>query len=167
MRPFVVLWGLTDSRPWALGGPGGGFLRGGRIKRGRKNPFLGRKSARERTHCADGAGGGILLAGGRKAAERSETVAKKRGGSLADLQRATDLLSGLLAQEARALDKRRREEGCGDMKAMKEITAVLKDLAAVAKSLGEQQGEGGAGECGVVLLPPAGTPETEGKEVNE
>lgn len=94
-------------------------------------------------------------------------MAKKRGGSLADLQRATDLLSGLLAQEARALDKRRREEGCGDMKAMKEITAVLKDLAAVAKSLGEQQGEGGAGECGVVLLPPAGPPETEGKEVNE
>ena len=77
-------------------------------------------------------------------------MAKKRGGSLADLQRATDLLSGLLAQEARALDKRRREEGCGDMKAMKEITAVLKDLAAVAKSLGEQQGEGGAGKIRVL-----------------
>ena len=60
-------------------------------------------------------------------------MAQKRNGSLRDLQRTTDLLSGLLAKEAKALDARRRAEGAGDMKALKEITAVLKDLAAVAK----------------------------------
>ena len=46
------------------------------------------------------------------------------------------------------------------MKALKEITAVLKDLAAVARSLGEQSG-GESGEYGVVLLPPAGGKEEE------
>lgn len=82
-------------------------------------------------------------------------MAKKKNGSLADLQRTTDLLSGLLVQEARALDARRRNaEGEGDMKALKEITAVLKDLAAVARSLSEQGGESGGSEYGVVLLPP-------------
>ena len=84
-------------------------------------------------------------------------MAQNKNGSLRDLQRTTALLSGLLAKEAKALDARRREEGEGDMKALKEITAVLKDLAAVAKSLGEQDG---GSEYGVVLLPPAG----EGKE---
>lgn len=82
-------------------------------------------------------------------------MARKKNGSLSDLQRTTDLLSGLLVQEARALDQRRRQEdGPGDMKALKEITAVLKDLAAVARSLSEQGGESGGPECGVVLLPP-------------
>lgn len=82
-------------------------------------------------------------------------MAKKKNGSLADLQRTTDLLSGLLVQEARALDARRRQaDGEGDMKALKEITAVLKDLAAVARSLSEQGGGGDGPEYGVVLLPP-------------
>ena len=67
-------------------------------------------------------------------------MAQKKNGSLRDLQRTTDLLSGLLAKEAKALDARRRVEGTGDMKALKEITAVLKDLAAEARSLGEQGG---------------------------
>ena len=89
-------------------------------------------------------------------------MARKKNGSLADLQRATDLLSGLLAQEAKALDARRRAEGAGDMKALKEITAVLKDLAAVAKSLGEQGGGDGGSGYGVVLMPPV----DEGKEEN-
>lgn len=87
-------------------------------------------------------------------------MAGKKNGSLRDLQRTTDLLSGLLAQEAKALDKRRKAEGAGDMKALKEITAVLKDLAAVARSLGEQSG-GESGEYGVVLLPPVGGKEEE------
>ena len=81
-------------------------------------------------------------------------MAKKKNGSLTDLQRTTDLLSGLLVQEARALDARRQAEGSGDMKALKEITAVLKDLAAVARSLSEQGGGGDSAEYGVVLLPP-------------
>ena len=81
-------------------------------------------------------------------------MAGKKNGSLRDLQRTTDLLSGLLAQEGR------KAEGAGDMKALKEITAVLKDLAAVARSLGEQNG-GESGEYGVVLLPPAGGKEEE------
>lgn len=87
-------------------------------------------------------------------------MAQNKNGSLRDLQRTTALLSGLLAKEAKALDARRREEGEGDMKVLKEITAVLKDLAAVAKSLGEQDGGSAGSEYGVVLLPPAG----EGKE---
>ena len=79
-------------------------------------------------------------------------MARKKNGGLTDLQRTTDLLSALLAKEAKALD--------GDMKALKEITAVLKDLAAVARSLGEQTGGGdGAQECGVVLLPPVADPD--------
>ena len=81
-------------------------------------------------------------------------MAQKRNGSLRDLQRTTDLLSSLLAKEAKALDARRRAEGAGDMKALKEITAVLKDLAAVARSLGEQGGGNAGSEYGVVLLPP-------------
>lgn len=93
-------------------------------------------------------------------------MAGKKNGSLRDLQRTTDLLSGLLTQEAKALNERRKAEGTGDMKALKEITAVLKDLAAVARSLGEQTGGGdGAPECGVVLLPPVADPAAwEGKE---
>ena len=87
-------------------------------------------------------------------------MARKKNGSLTDLQKTTDLLSGLLVQEARALAARRRQsDGEGDMKALKAITAVLKDLAAVAKSLGEQSGESDGPEYGVVLLP-----QVEGKE---
>ena len=118
------------------------------------------KTDAERTRCCGGVGGGILWTGGRNTAERRERMAQNKNGSLRDLQRTTALLSGLLAKEAKALDARRREEGEGDMKALKEITAVLKDLAAVAKSLGEQDGGSAGSEYGVVLLPPAG----EGKE---
>ena len=39
------------------------------------------------------------------------------------------------------------------MKAMKEITAILKDVAAVTKTVNEQGAEAEGGECGVVLLP--------------
>ena len=80
-------------------------------------------------------------------------MVRKKSGGLAELQRATDLLSGLVAQEAKDLAGRRKTHG--DIKALKEITAVLKDLAAVARSLGEQSPEEGRKECGVVLLPEA------------
>ena len=39
------------------------------------------------------------------------------------------------------------------MKGLKEATAVLKDLAAVAKTLNEQGTQAEGTECGVVLLP--------------
>ena len=40
------------------------------------------------------------------------------------------------------------------MKGLKEATAVLKDLAAVAKTLNDQGADAESAECGVVLLPP-------------
>ena len=45
-------------------------------------------------------------------------------------------------------------EAAGTMKGLKEATAVLKDLAAVAKALNEQGADAEGRECGVVLLPP-------------
>ena len=60
--------------------------------------------------------------------------------SMESLQRATDTLSTLLAQEVR-------------FKGLKEATAVLKDLAAVARALNEQGVEAEGTVCGVVLLP--------------
>lgn len=39
------------------------------------------------------------------------------------------------------------------MKGLKEATAVLKDLAAVAKTLNDQGADAEARTCGVVLLP--------------
>ena len=39
------------------------------------------------------------------------------------------------------------------MKGLKEATAVLKDLAAVAKTLNDQGADAEARACGVVLLP--------------
>ena len=53
-----------------------------------------------------------------------------RDKSLASLHKATDTLSTMLAQEA-----------------------VLKDLAAVAKTLNDQGADAEARACGVVLLP--------------
>ena len=69
--------------------------------------------------------------------------------SLAELHRATDTLSTMLSQEVRDLHARqkaaRRQEGGdpGTIKALKETTAVLKDLASVARSLNEQGAETG------------------------
>lgn len=79
--------------------------------------------------------------------------------SLESLHRATDTLSTMLAQEVKELNVRQkaaRKEGvdAGTMKGLKEATAVLKDLAAVTKSLNEQGMETEESIGGVVLLPP-------------
>ena len=84
----------------------------------------------------------------------------KQTAGLRSLNRATDTLSTLLAQEVKALNERQkaaRREGTPDpgmMKGLKEATAVLKDLASVAKTLNEQGTQTDGRECGVVLLPP-------------
>lgn len=78
---------------------------------------------------------------------------------LESLHRATDTLSTMLAQEVRELNTRQRaarKEGSADggiMKGLKEATAVLKDLAGVAKSLNDQGTEAEEKRTGVVLLP--------------
>ena len=90
----------------------------------------------------------------------------KQAAGLRSLNRATDTLSTLLAQEVKTLNERQkaaRREGAPDpgmMKGLKEATAVLKDLAAVAKTLNEQGTQTNGRECGVVLLPPIGEEET-------
>lgn len=80
---------------------------------------------------------------------------------LAHLHETTDTLSSLLAQEVKELNSRQRAarkanetDHAGVMKGLKEATAVLKDLAAVAKTLNEQGTEAGENTSGVVLLPP-------------
>ena len=81
----------------------------------------------------------------------------KQARGLASLSRATDTLSTLLAQQVRELNARQKAakkegaSGAGTMKDLKEATAVLKDLAGVAKTDQGAQAEGA--ECGVVLLP--------------
>lgn len=81
--------------------------------------------------------------------------------SLESLNRATDILSTLLAQQVRELNSRQKaarrggEEDPGTMKGLKEATAVLKDLAAVSKTLNDQGVQAEDGQCGVVLLPCA------------
>ena len=79
--------------------------------------------------------------------------------SLESLHRATDTLSTMLAQEVKELNVRQkaaRKENAdaGTMKGLKEATAVLKDLAAVTKTLNEQGAEFEENASGVVLLPP-------------
>ena len=79
--------------------------------------------------------------------------------SMESLQRATDTLSTLLAQEVRELNARQKaQRGDGSdpalMKGLKEATAVLKDLAAVAKTLNDQGTQTEGTGCGVVILPP-------------
>ena len=64
-----------------------------------------------------------------------------RDKSLASLHKATDTLSTMLAQEVKELNARQK------------ATAVLKDLAAVAKTLNDQGADAEARACGVVLLP--------------
>lgn len=84
---------------------------------------------------------------------------KKQAAGLKSLSRATDTLSTLLAQEVKELNERQkaaRKEGAPDaglMKGLKEATAVLKDLAAVAKTLNDQGTQTDGKEYGVVLLP--------------
>ena len=88
--------------------------------------------------------------------------------SMESLQRATDTLSTLLAQEIKALNARQKAAGKtvqkdstadpGTMRALKEATAVLKDLAAVARALNEQGVEAEGTICGVVLLPSVEEP---------
>ena len=78
---------------------------------------------------------------------------------LASLSRAADVLSTLLAQQVRDLNDRQKaarkggEPDPGTMKGLKEATAVLKDLAGVAKTLNDQGAQAEGAECGVVLLP--------------
>ena len=65
----------------------------------------------------------------------------------------------MLAQEVKELNARQKvQRGDGAdpalMKGLKEATAVLKDLAAVAKTLNDQGAQAEGAECGVVLLPP-------------
>ena len=81
-----------------------------------------------------------------------------RDKSLASLHKATDTLSTRLAQEVKELNARQKvQRGDGSdptlMKGLKEATAVLKDLAAVAKTLNDQGADAEARACGVVLLP--------------
>ena len=74
--------------------------------------------------------------------------------SLASLHKATDTLSGMLAQEVKELsEKQKAGEDASALKGLKEATAVLKDLAAVAKTLNDQGTETEGRESGVVLLP--------------
>ena len=76
------------------------------------------------------------------------------GGSLENLRDATDTLSGLLAQQVRALSTRRQDPADpGAVRELKEATAVLKDLAAVSKSLNDPGSDRESTVCGVVLLP--------------
>ena len=66
---------------------------------------------------------------------------------------------GGLAQQVRELNARQKAakkegaSGAGTMKDLKEATAVLKDLAGVAKTLNDQGAQAEGAECGVVLLP--------------
>lgn len=86
--------------------------------------------------------------------------------SLKCLHSTTDTLSSLLAQEVKELNSRQKTgeaEHAELMKSLKEATAVLKDLAAVAKTLNEQGAESAeANACGVVLLPPVETGKEDG-----
>ena len=94
----------------------------------------------------------------RKGADTQHHGQTKQARGLASLSRATDTLSTLLAQQVRELNARQKAakkegaSGAGTMKDLKEATAVLKDLAGVAKT--ERSGAQAEGaECGVVLLP--------------
>ena len=84
---------------------------------------------------------------------------RKTSRGLDSLSRDTDILSTLLAQQVRELNARQLEnrrsgaEDPGTMKGLKEATAVLKDLAAVARSLNDQGVQAEGTESGVVLLP--------------
>lgn len=105
-----------------------------------------------------------------EAAKPKRAASKKRDGtakaaaknmkSLDSLHRVTDTLSAMLADEVKGLSARQkaaRKDEAADpntMKGLKEATAVLKDLAAVAKTLNEQGTDAEGAVSGVVLLPP-------------
>lgn len=97
---------------------------------------------------------------GRKEVDPDTMGQTKQAAGLKSLNRATDTLSTLLAQEVRTLNERQKaarktgEADTGLMKGLKEATAVLKDLASVAKVLNDQGTQADGKECGVVLLPP-------------
>ena len=86
-----------------------------------------------------------------------------RDKSLASLHKATDTLSTMLAQEVKELNARQKtarkaadKDGPADpgsFKGLKEATAFLNELAAVARALNEQGVEAEGMVCGVVLLP--------------
>lgn len=81
-----------------------------------------------------------------------------RDKSLASLHKATDTLSTMLVQEVKELNARQKAQRADGsdpalMKGLKEATTVLKDLAAVAKTLNDQGADAEARACGVVLLP--------------
>lgn len=63
--------------------------------------------------------------------------------------------AGAEVKELNARQKAQRGDGSDPalMKGLKEATAVLKDLAAVAKTLNDQGADAEARACGVVLLP--------------
>ena len=76
-----------------------------------------------------------------------------RDKSLASLHKATDTLSTMLAQEVKELNARQKAQRADGsdpalMKGLKEATAVLKDLAAVAKTLNDQGADAEARACG-------------------
>ena len=83
----------------------------------------------------------------------------RQAAGLKSLNRAADTLSTLLAQEVKELNARQKaakkngSPDAGLMKGLKEATAVLKDLAAVAKSLNDQGTETEGAQTGVVLMP--------------
>ncbi len=101
-------------------------------------------------------------------------MAKKKEGedTLVNMRKASFVLSEMLAhtvsevrrlqqQEETALGRRfeNKEElsKSYDAKSMKELTAILKDVAAVEKALCESSAEQeAAAATGVVLLPPVG-----------
>jgi len=85
----------------------------------------------------------------------AQKIRPSAGKGLDNLHRATDTLSTMLELNTRQKAARRDgAEAAGTMKGLKEATAVLKDLAAVAKALNEQGADAEGRECGVVLLPP-------------
>ena len=94
-----------------------------------------------------------------KGADRQTLGQIRTPKGLQSLSRATDTLSTLLAQQVKDLNARQkaaRQSGETDpntMKGLKEATAVLKDLAAVAKTLNDQGTQADGMESGVVLLP--------------
>lgn len=96
----------------------------------------------------------------KKPRETADAKEKSAAKSLDSLHRVTDTLSGMLAEEVKGLRERQKAARGTDtadantMKGLKEATAVLKDLAAVAKTLNEQGADADGAVCGVVLLPP-------------
>ena len=88
----------------------------------------------------------------------AQKIRPSAGKGLDNLHRATDPLSTMRAQEVKELNARQKAQRADGsdpalMKGLKEATAVLKDLAAVAKTLNDQGADAEARACGVVLLP--------------